>query len=280
MLLQSMSRIPPGEPTRVLPDEATWGEMAETLAAAGFALVYARVSDWIDGELDPGRAGRLLGPEAARYLEIGDARSRARFAASRAVLRRAASTVAGGDPEQFEIARQPNGRPYLRGCDQFDVSISHTGAIVVAGVSRLGSIGVDVESASRRVLGPELAERACTDEERARLAALPPAERDRAMIQLWTLKEAYSKALGVGLRLPFRTFGFEIEPDGLSARLIRSAAEDCANEEWVLQIHDVEGRYAVGLAVSASAFDGTRDLLGDTMLDAGLTGAVLANLEG
>ncbi len=50
-----------------------------------------------------------------------------------------------------------------------------------------------------------LAERVCTPAERAYLRAVPAPERRRALVRLWTRKEAFAKALGRGLELPFET---------------------------------------------------------------------------
>lgn len=278
-MLRTSTRVPPGEPVRVLPEEETWEELPDALAASGFAVVYARVADWTAGELDPDTAARMLGVDAPRYFGIGDAASRARFATSRCVLRRLISVAAGGDPAQFEIARQSNGRPYLRGYDQFELSVSHTGGIVVAGISTIGLIGVDIESNTRRVHSVELAERACTPRERSALARLAPCERPRELIRLWTLKEAYTKAIGLGLRLPFRFFGFVLDGGG-QARPDPDANgfEAVGAENWMFQVHDIEGAYTVGLAAADGAFGGLRDTLGGTMIDSGLARAVLSDI--
>ena len=274
-----VSQYPVSEPTRVLPDEETWAEMASALALAGFALVYGRVDDWepdetVDGE--PGSLDRMLGAEAERYREIGHPEVRRRFAASRLLLRYAAGMAVGAEPEQFEIARHPNGRPYLRGCDQVEVSISHTGRIVVAGISRLGPIGVDVESVERPMDRAELAELVCSPYESEVLRGLPQQDRENYLVRLWTLKEAYSKALGLGMRLSFRAFGFELEPEGPTARLMQFDGEVGDGEQWAFESHNLEGRYAVGLAVTQGVFGGTRDTLASTMLDSGLLATVLS----
>lgn len=272
-----VSKFPISEPTRVLPDEATWAEMSSALAAAGFALVYGRVDDWEPGLPETADVDRLLGAEAERYHRIAHPQVRRRFAASRTLLRYAAGMAVGAPPEQFEIARHPNGRPYLRGCDQVEVSISHTGRIVVAGISRLGAIGVDVEATDRSIQSAEFAERVCSAREQETLRALTPQERAGYLIRLWTLKESYSKALGLGLRLSFRTFGFELCETSAAARLTQFDGRPSTDEQWSFESHGVEGRYAVGLAVSQAAYGGTRDARVGTMLDRDLLATVFAS---
>lgn len=272
-----VSRFPISEPTRVMPQRAAWNEMREALRRAGFALVYGRVADWAPPDGDARALSRLLGGEIERYHRILHPQVRRRFAASRALLRHAAGMAVGAAPELFEIARHPNGRPYLRGLDGVEVSISHTGPIVVAGISRLGAIGVDVESTTRRVHCPEMADRLCSVREQEELDALPPEAREAYLIRLWTLKEAYSKALGLGLRLSFRTFGFDLAPDTAAARLVRPDGAPVDDELWSFESHGLEGRYAVGMAVSQGAFGGTRDADASTMLDPDLLATVMSS---
>ncbi|MEJ8668274.1 4'-phosphopantetheinyl transferase superfamily protein [Streptomyces sp. MS1.AVA.1] len=75
--------------------------------------------------------------------------------------------------------------------------------MLVVGVARGRRIGVDVEASDRSLLAPGLAEKFCHPEELAELCGLPPAERNLRLVRLWTLKEAYTKALGVGLAHDF-----------------------------------------------------------------------------
>ena len=44
------------------------------------------------------------------------------------------------------------------------------------------------------------------------LQQAPPSERARCFFRLWTLKEAYIKAIGKGLSAPLNSFAFTLEP--------------------------------------------------------------------
>jgi 4'-phosphopantetheinyl transferase len=80
-------------------------------------------------------------------------------------------------------------------------SMSHTAGLVIAVVARGLEIGVDVERVRDRPrpFPPAF----FTPDERLRLHALSERERDREILRVWTAKEAYAKARGLGLRLPF-----------------------------------------------------------------------------
>jgi 4'-phosphopantetheinyl transferase len=69
-------------------------------------------------------------------------------------------------------------------------------------------IGVDVESFARAEEIVPLAPRVFSTAERAQLNALPITARPNRALSLWTLKEAYIKARGMGLSLPLDGISF------------------------------------------------------------------------
>lgn len=94
------------------------------------------------------------------------------------------------------LQRDLRGRPCVRGAGRaVDVSLSHSDRYVVAAVSTLGQVGVDVEL--RRDVTPGVEERCFTPRELRWLRACPDPK--DAFFRLWTLKEAYLKATGEGL---------------------------------------------------------------------------------
>lgn len=169
----------------VRPDES-WRAVRAAVRDDGLAVVAGYPSHW---------------PEGARRLAL---------TAAGAALRR--------PPGALELGRAPGGRPYLRGHPELEVSLGHTRGLLVAAVSARGRVGVDVEPAGRGVYGTPLVAEMTTPYERSALAALPEEERNAALVRLWTRKEAYTKALGVGLRLPFTAFGLVRGPAGYGPR--------------------------------------------------------------
>ncbi|WP_181798604.1 4'-phosphopantetheinyl transferase superfamily protein, partial [Streptomyces sp. WELS2] len=171
---------------------------------------------------------------------------RARFAASRRLVKHAAAAVLDVPADRLELARGPAGRPYLRGCDRLALSLSHTGDLLVLALSLHGAIGVDAEALGRSGCRALLAQRACTAQELTDLRALPVHERGDAMLRLWTLKEAYTKALGVGTGLPFGTFGFRVE--GTAAVLHDDTGEPVRPVEWTFTTHRIGTGHVVSTA--------------------------------
>ncbi|MFE7480884.1 4'-phosphopantetheinyl transferase family protein [Streptomyces sp. NPDC057552] len=262
-----------GRPVPALGPQGPWDRVADALAATGSVLVYGTMPGWLprDGQ-DAVR--RLLGRDWRRYESLDRPRMRDRFVASRLFLRYTAAAVLDTTPDLVDLSYQPGGRPYVRGCDQIDVSLSHTEEMMVVAVTRRGRIGVDVERADRRIArtGSEL--QACTPYEKERLDAGGEEARNGAMVRLWTLKEAYSKACGQGLRFRFTEFGFAL--DGAAARLVRPDGSPAAAGDWTFGTFGVGERYVVSAAVQDTGFGGLADVSVTTMLDDGLLDTLLA----
>jgi 4'-phosphopantetheinyl transferase len=77
-------------------------------------------------------------------------------------------------------------------------------------------VGADVERVPAAVPF-DVVERLFTPMERDALRAAPAAEQPARFAELWTMKEAYAKARGLGLSLPLETIGFALHPPRLVA---------------------------------------------------------------
>ncbi|MCC9311475.1 4'-phosphopantetheinyl transferase superfamily protein, partial [Kitasatospora sp. RB6PN24] len=152
-----------------------------------------------------------------------------------------------GDPNALELSYGPTGRPFLRGSDQVDISLSHTDDLLLVGITTRGLIGVDAERADRPMYQRGLGRHVCTPYELVTLAAQPEAERNPALVRLWTLKEAYGKAIGQSLRISFTEFGFG--PDGRPVRVQRPDGSTGSGDEWGFHTFALDSGYYVSVAV-------------------------------
>jgi 4'-phosphopantetheinyl transferase len=80
-------------------------------------------------------------------------------------------------------------------------------------VTRCGEIGVDVERIDRKVEHLDLAKRFFAPDESAVLAKAPTHHVPELFFELWTLKESYIKARGMGLSIPLDDFAFAVHSD-------------------------------------------------------------------
>lgn len=206
----------------------SWSPVREALERAGAVLVHGGEDAW---ETPPEAAGRLLSArEAERYRSIRHPVARRRHLASRALLKRTAGAVLGVPAGAVELGREPGGRPVLCGFPGLSVSLTHTRGLLAVALSRVGPVGADAERTSRGIAGTGVERRMCSPAERAALADLAAGRRNERLVTLWTLKEAYGKALGLGMRLPFATAGFVLPPDGIPRR--EDGAAPCGDAVW------------------------------------------------
>lgn len=137
-----------------------------------------------------------LSPEELARAERMRPGPRERFVVARGQLRRILATHLGVAPSRVAIRAGHHGKPFVEAGPSFN--LSHSGALCVCAVSRAGEVGVDIEilrpvpeagPIARRWLDPE----ACAELERA------GADRNTVFLRHWTRREAYLKALGVGI---------------------------------------------------------------------------------
>jgi 4'-phosphopantetheinyl transferase len=268
-----LSRL--GRPIRLVGPEGPWHRYLQALNERGRALVHARLDDWVPADLDDPGLERSLGQDWARYRDMRHLQVKRRFAASRLLIKQVAGQAIQAPPDSVELAYKPGGRPYLRGCDQIDISLSHTEDLLLVGTSRRGWIGVDAELADRWMLTPGIERQVCTPYERIMLAQVAEPERNREMVRLWTLKEAYSKAIGQGLRFRFNEFGFGSA--GKPLRVLRPDGSPGTGDEWELGTCRIDERYTVSWAAYDAGFGDTADTRASTMLDLGLMEALISS---
>lgn len=144
-------------------------------------------------------------------LGIADS-AREQRSAARAGLRLLLGSYLGIDPRAVKILQGAFGRPELAPVhDPHDLcfSLSHTAGLAVFAIGRGRAIGIDVEAVDRRAPSPGLIERALNDREAARVLRTDGRERTAAFLRYWTVKEAYAKALGLGLAIDLREVGVD-----------------------------------------------------------------------
>jgi len=132
---------------------------------------------------------------------------------ARALIRTTLSRYESVPPEAWRFAAGERGRPYISAPEsQLHYNVSHTMGLVALAVSREEEVGIDVEGVSSERVRRELCERVFSADEVAELYALPTGAQSERFFDLWTLKESYIKARGLGLAIPLHSFGFRLAP--------------------------------------------------------------------
>ena len=115
-------------------------------------------------------------------------------------------------PSEVTLAKGERGKPYIENSN-IEFNFSHSFNYLVVGVTMGIEIGVDVEKIRSNVTFERLVERYFTKKEVEFYKALPVQKQEVFFFDLWTLKEAVVKTSGLGLKIPFNTFEFPLEPD-------------------------------------------------------------------
>lgn len=155
---------------------------------------------------------------AARFVRAAD---RTRFIAAHALLRTVLGALTGRDPASLVVAQGPHGKPFLPGYPALHFNLTHTAGLTAVAL-HASDIGCDAEPAGRKVADTVFSMMA--PEEQSWLLGLDPGPvRQKAFIRLWVVKEAFVKALGLGLVLDPRRYAFDVS-DG-AIRLSRAPAK-------------------------------------------------------
>ncbi len=141
--------------------------------------------------------------ERARAGRYRFQRDRDRFIARRTFLRRVLSGYLGVPPASIRYRGPGQGRPALDPPSPISFSTSHSEGLAVVAIGRDRLVGIDIELARPIPDALDLAHTLFARREADHLRSTPIDDRSRAFLRLWTRKEAYAKALGVGLSLPF-----------------------------------------------------------------------------
>lgn len=145
------------------------------------------------------------------------ARDRYRYLATRALVRTVLSRYASVDPKDLVFSTNAYGRPHIVNTQATDgglsFSVSHTQGLIVLGVSKGRSLGVDVENFAIPGISIDIANHYFHAEEVAALHEVPHQQQRYRLFEYWTLKESYIKARGQGFTLPLDTFSFHLADD-------------------------------------------------------------------
>lgn len=206
----------------------------------------------------------LLHADAGLCLDASDrthierfvhARDRELATASRILQRQAVAwtaMLAPGEAGAIRFSDLPGERPVVlapAAAAAMDFNASNTRGMVACAVARDTLVGLDVEQLQAE-LAPGLLDYCCTRSELAELSPLPEPERCRAFYRLWTLKEAYLKARGIGLQVSPHLIGFHTDPASASIGLDADPTLENAPQRWQFRELQFGSLHAAALCIA------------------------------
>ncbi len=189
-----------------------------TISAYEIHLWYVQDQNIDDSQLLSQYHNLLNNEERLQQKRFHFERDRHQYLITRALVRSVLSLyVNTTSPEKWKFKKNAYGKPFISSSSlavPLCFNLSHTNNFVVMAVTLDQEIGVDIEYLPRLGKMLEIANHFFSPIEIEQLHALPAEKQTNRFFDLWTLKEAYIKACGMGLSIPLDHFSFTFSQQG------------------------------------------------------------------
>ena len=195
-------------------------------------------------------AASLSDAERARQQRFHSERDRQLFLVSHGMLRRVLSQYVDVAPPQWEFLPGAFGRPAISAPDNLPplrFNLSHTPGLVACVISLESDCGVDVERL-RATRNPQaIARKMFATSELAELDGRTGPDYLEWFFRYWTLREAYCKAIGLGIARAPKNFAFQVSSAGSIAIHFEPEDMDTASQ-WQFACLRPAGEHLVAVA--------------------------------
>ncbi|MGE4279630.1 MAG: 4'-phosphopantetheinyl transferase superfamily protein [Magnetospirillum sp.] len=183
-----------------------------------------------------------------RLARFNHVQGRQTYVAAHALARALLSSWQRRPPEDWRFVIDGRGKPEVvvpAGAPRLRLNLSHTNGLVAAALCLDHDVGIDVEDLGRKADCLALGKRFFAPSECALLQAVPPQRLTETFLSLWTLKEAYVKAIGKGLAQALDRFAFTLEPPAIT--FAQAMDDDAAH--WLFHQERVGDDHVLALAL-------------------------------
>lgn len=205
-------------------------------------------TDRVSPERWPALRAMLDDAERLRADRFRVSADRDSYVAAHALVRGMLALAGGQHPTGWRFAVDALGKPEVvlaPGQPAIRINLSHARGLVTVVATLDHDIGCDVEALSDAV--PQEVIPSFAPAERAGLAALDGTAASVRFHELWTLKEAYLKAVGGGLDIGLDAACFRFDPLSVSVSFAADRL-DCP-EDWHFELHHPTPTHVLSLAV-------------------------------
>jgi 4'-phosphopantetheinyl transferase len=203
--------------------------MSLSLGADVIELRHAQVEG-----ASPGLLALLNDEERAWAARFMFAHDRDCYVAAHALMRATLSTFFARAPQDWIFVTNAWGKPRVAASDasaRLCFNLSHTRGWVAVAVALDREVGVDVERIAPARADEEVARQLFAPAEFAAFQEEPEAGRAEVFFDVWALKEAYIKAVGLGVALPLKDFAFTRDP----LRISFAPTLDDTSSRWLFR---------------------------------------------
>ncbi len=192
---------------------------------------------------------------AAKFFKPKDAEN---FSLCRGLLRRILGEVLDADPSALSFERNGHGKPFLAD-EELEFNVSHSRDRLLIALTSGRAIGVDIEFRRSGINMDAIANRWFAPEEREFFQSLPALSnegvegenKEQGFFDIWAKKEAYVKALGMGIFKELHSFAVPLGNEPGFPMVGIYDASGVKNEEWFFQPLEIDPAYAAALVSEA-----------------------------
>lgn len=187
---------------------------------------------------------------AARFHFVIDS---IRYKVTKAVTKIILGKILSKEPQAIKFEFNAHGKPFLKdNKDGIQFNASHSGELGLLAITDIGPLGVDIERYRKNMLTEKFARRFFSLSEVKSFLALPQSQKEAGFFNCWTRKEAFIKALGLGLAMPLKDFTVTLIPEEKAAlKEIKNLNENVNN--WLIKDIPLPDAYAAAYAIKAKA---------------------------
>jgi 4'-phosphopantetheinyl transferase len=175
---------------------------------------------------------------ASKFVKPSDAEG---FTLGRGLLRRILANCLSTDPAGLKLNRNAQGKPFLEG-GELEFNVSHSRDRLLIAVTAGRAVGVDIEFRRGGLNMESIARRWFTPEEQAFFQTMENPE--EGFFEIWAKKEAYVKALGMGIYKELNSFAVPLGGEPFFPTLGKDGG-------WFFQTLEIDPAYAAAVVSGA-----------------------------
>jgi len=199
----------------------------------------------------------LCSEELQQYRRFRFAQDQHRYLVSHALVRQVLSQYLPPAPADWRFVRNAHGRPEIAGAEDLPAlrfNLTHTSGLAACLVTLDSDCGIDSEKIARRHRLGKVAGRMFSEAECKQLEALQGREFEEFFHERWTLREAYVKALGIGISFPTRKLCFEVRME-TDIQVTFLEGIDDRNANWQFRLLRPTSEHIVAIALRRKGTD-------------------------
>jgi len=201
----------------------------------------------VSNHLNPDFAAYLDNQESERAERFKFSKDRNCFIGSHVALRILLGKYCDCAPRAIAYEYTAYNKPTLIDNNpiQFNLSHSHNQAIIA--ITKNHPIGIDIEYMQEKKILTELAKRFFSSQEYEEYKSLATSQKTLGFYNCWTRKEAFVKALGIGITCPLKSFSVNLTPE-IDAKILSVQNNQDDVNQWKLFGFIPENNYCAAIA--------------------------------